>query len=317
MGVRRPSPVTDPVTDPVSGPAADPSAQPVGVVGLGEMGLPIAANLARAGFPVFAHDVDPLARNRAFARGINVAANLGEIAPRAPTWLVVTPSDALSKVVENLAAALSPSAVVVVCSSVDPGVMVAASRVLQASGTDVCEAALARGVAAAREGSLLLYCGGRADVLERVAPVLNTIGTDVVHVGPLGSGQAAKLLNNLLLWSNIAAVSETLRLAGAMGLDIDAVTAALARGSGRSWALDTWSRARPMPDVEHDLTRVLRTADELSLEFPFARAVQHVMTEVKARKAAWLAGAGVDRSMADFVRENFGSRSPRDGRKPR
>ena len=295
----------------------EPGSQAVGVVGLGEMGLPIAKNLARAGFPVFAHDIDSLARNRAFAAGVRVEAALADVAARASTWLVAVPENAVIDVVRVFADALRPPAVVVVCSSVDPTLMMAASDLLKAAEIDVCEATLARGVPAARDGSLLLYCGGRAETLERVRPVLTAIASDVVHVGPLGGGQAAKLLNNLLLWSNIAAVTETMRLAAAMGLDTDAVATALARGSGRSWVLDTWSRSRPMPDVEHDLARVLHVADDLSLDFPFVRVVQAVMSDVKARKAAWLGGAGVERSMADFVRENLTSISVSDNEEAR
>lgn len=269
------------------------------------MGLPIALNLARAGFAVFAYDVDTLARNRASASGIRAEDVLAKVAVRASTWLVVVPGDAVLDVVRVFAEALPPAAVVVVCSSVDPSLVMAASDLLRSAQIDICDAALARGVPAARDGSLLLYCGGRAEVLERVGSVLTAIARDVVHVGPLGSGQVAKLLNNLLLWSNLAAVAETMRLAVAMGLDTDAAANALMRGSGRSWALDTWSRPRPMPDVEHDLARVLRVADELSMELPLVRAVQTTMRDVKARKAAWLDGAGVERSMAEFVRENL------------
>lgn len=279
--------------------------RPVGVVGLGEMGLPIAANLARAGFDVFAHDTDSRARDRAAASGIRVEPDLRVAAGESPTWLVVVPGDAVPAVVGVLGDALPASAVVIVCSSVDPPLMTDVNRVLKSRGIELCEAALARGVPAAHDASLLLYCGGSVETLQQVTPVLAAIASDVVHVGQLGSGQTAKLLNNLLLWSNVAAVTETMRLAAAMGLDTDAIADALARGSGRSWVLDTWNRPRPMPDVEHDLARVLRLADERSVELPLVRAVEAVMREVRTRKAAWLDGAGVERSMAEFVRENL------------
>jgi 3-hydroxyisobutyrate dehydrogenase-like beta-hydroxyacid dehydrogenase len=157
---------------------------------------------------------------------------------------------------------------------------------------------------------LLLYCGGATATIERAMPVLRAFARDVVHVGPLGSGQQAKLLNNLLLWSTIGAVTETLQLAARMGLDTDVIASALALGSGRGWVLDTWSRPRPMPDLEGDLERGLEVAASLELELPLTRAVQQTMTDIKQRKAASFGGTGAARSMAEFVRATFPSSDP-------
>jgi 3-hydroxyisobutyrate dehydrogenase-like beta-hydroxyacid dehydrogenase len=284
----------------------------VGVVGLGEMGLPIARNLLRAGYRVHGCDADPLARNRAGSAGISAVDDLDVAAKRAATWLVVVPAAAVPAVVKQLAETLAADSLVIVCSSVNPGVMSDVAAVLDPAGVRVCDAALARGVPAAHEGSLLLYCGGDAETIERATPLLRAFARDVTHVGPLGSGQTAKLLNNLLLWSTVAAVTDTLRLAAAMGLDTDAVVQALALGSARSWVLDTWSRPRPMPDLEHDLERALATAELFGVELPIARVVQQVMTDVKQRKAAAFAGTGAARSMADFVRAT----SPHQAQQP-
>ena len=281
------------------------AADPVGVIGLGEMGLPIAANLMRAGHTVHGHDASRLACNRAEAIGIRVIDDLSKSAARASTWLVIVPGAAVLGVATQLARALPAGSLVVVCSSVDAPVMADVEAVLQPAGVRVCDAALARGVPAAREGSLLLYCGGDAATIELVTPVLTAFARDVVHVGPLGSGQLAKLLNNLLLWSSVAAVTEILRLATRLGLDPDVVTSALSLGSGRGWVLETWSRPRPMPDLESDLARGLEVASQLALDLPLTRAAQQTMTEVKRRKATSFGGTGTARSMAEFVRATF------------
>jgi 3-hydroxyisobutyrate dehydrogenase-like beta-hydroxyacid dehydrogenase len=277
----------------------------VGVVGLGAMGLPIAANLARAGHAVHGHDTNPLARNRAETMGVRTHDDLAGRAACAATWLVVVPGAAVVDVASRLANSLQPGSLVVVCSSVDAPVMADVETVLRSVGASVCDAALARGVAAAREGSLLLYGGGDTATIERATPVLRAFARDVVHVGPLGSGQLAKLLNNLLLWSSVAAVTETLRLATRLGLDPDVVTSALSLGSGKGWVLETWSRPRPMPDLESDLMRGLEVAEELELDLPLTRVVQQTMTDIKRRKAASFAGTGAARSMAEFVRATF------------
>ena len=284
--------------------------EPLGVAGLGEMGLPIAARLLRAGHTVHGHDVSHLARNRADSMGVHVIDDLSRAASCASTWLVIVPGGAVVDVVSQLAGSLPAGSLVVVCSSVDARVMADVDAELRPAGVSVCDAALARGVPAAREGSLLLYCGGDAATIERATPVLSAFARDVVHVGPLGSGQVAKLLNNLLLWSSVAAVTETLRLATRMGLDPDVVTSALSLGSGRGWVLETWSRPRPMPDLESDLKRGLEVASQLELDLPLVRVVQQTMTEVKRRKAASFGGTGAARSMAEFVRATFPSAEP-------
>jgi 3-hydroxyisobutyrate dehydrogenase-like beta-hydroxyacid dehydrogenase len=284
--------------------------EPIGVAGLGEMGLPIAVRLLRAGHAVHGHDVSQSARDRADSMGVRVIDDLSGAASRASTWLVIVPGGAVVDVVSQLARSLSAGSLVVVCSSVDAPVMADVDATLRPAGVSVCDAALARGVPAAREGSLLLYCGGDAATIDRATPVLTTFARDVVHVGPLGSGQLTKLLNNLLLWSSVAAVTETVRLATRMGLDPDVVTSALSLGSGRGWVLETWSRPRPMPDLESDLKRGLEVATQLGLDLPLVRAVQQMMTEVKLRKAASFDGAGAARSMAEFVRATFPSAQP-------
>jgi 3-hydroxyisobutyrate dehydrogenase-like beta-hydroxyacid dehydrogenase len=168
-----------------------------------------------------------------------------------------------------------------------------------ASAVLLCDCTMVRGEEGAQQGSLLVYCGGDADAIARAEPVLRTFAKDIVQVGPIGHGQLVKLLNNLLLWSNIAAVVEAMRLARALGLDDDGLHAALGLGSGNSFALETWGRGRPMPDVETDMERVLELANDLGLPMPLAERVATSMSEVKRAKAQLTGGS--EASMAEFM----------------
>jgi 3-hydroxyisobutyrate dehydrogenase len=277
--------------------------EPIGVVGLGHMGGPIARNLAKAGHRVFGFDIDPTAAQAVAGDGVRTDVAVEDAVTSVPVWLLVLPNEAaLRSVAAHLLGLLPAGACLVICSSVDAAVVHDIGTAAQSAGVAVCDAALARGVPAARDGTLLVYCGGSDTTVERVLPILHAMARDVVHVGPLGSGETAKMLNNLLLWSTVAAVTETMTLAAELGQDQKAILEALRLGSGKSWVLDTWERPRPMPDLDEDLVRILRIAGTHDLEMPLTHAVQRLMTGVKREKAAWLQGTGTERSMAEFLR---------------
>jgi len=282
------------------------------------MGRPIAQNLVKAGYRVLGHDTNRAALESAAAFGVEVATDLDALASRAPIWLVVVPGESEVREATSALIRLMPrNGCVVICSTIDIDVTLDVGAMASRTGVAVCDAALARGVPAARDGTLLIYCGGSDDAIARVRPILDVIARDVVHVGVLGSGEIAKMLNNLLLWSNIAAVTEAMRLAIALGRDPTKMAEALSIGSGQSWVLDTWERSRPMPDAEDDLGRVLRTGSSLRVELPLARVVERLIKDVKHEKAAWLHGGGVEESMAEFLRSRMpAASSPTQGDEP-
>lgn len=279
---------------------------PVAVIGLGKMGLPMARNLARAGFDVVGHDVVPEARERARSEGLRTAGSVAEAARGARLVLLVVGFDA--EVLETttgtsgVLAVAMPGAVVAVCSTVEPETVRQVERAARPRGVHVLDTPVARGEPAAEDGSLLVLCGGDAALLDAVSGPLHAIGSDIYRLGPVGAGQVGKMLNNYLLWSCVVANHEVMRLGSRLGLSLEPLREALLMSSGSNWALETWTRSRPMPWAEEDM-RVLREyAGGVGLELPVAETVERQITEIKRRKNAWTAGGGSASSMDAFTR---------------
>lgn len=278
----------------------------VAVIGLGKMGLPMARNLRTRGFRVTGFDVSPGSCARAEALGIDVVASPAEAASRTRLAIVVVGFDAqVVDVVQGeggLLAGCSGGEVVAVCSSVEPRTVVDVARAAEARGVHVVDTPVARGEPAAEDASLLVLCGGDPDVLDRVRPALSAIGSDLYRLGDVGAGQVGKMLNNFLLWSAVVADHEAMRLGARLGLDLDALRECLVLSSGNNWALETWTRSRPMPWAEEDMRALLGYADQVGLPMPAARAVRDEITRIKVEKAAWAEGGGARSSMDAFTR---------------
>ena len=278
----------------------------VAVIGLGKMGLPMARNLARAGFDVVGYDVVAEARDRARAEGLRAAESVADATRGARLVLLVVGFDA--EVLETttgpggVLTAAMPGAVVAVCSTVEPETVRKVEHAARPHGVHVLDTPVARGEPAAEDGSLLVLCGGDAALLDAVSAPLHAIGSDIYRLGPVGAGQVGKMLNNYLLWSCVVANHEVMRLGSRLGLSLEPLREALLMSSGANWALDTWTRSRPMPWAEEDM-RVLREyAEGVGLELPLAEAVEREITDIKRRKNAWTAGGGSASSMDAFTR---------------
>ncbi|MCW2877475.1 MAG: 6-phosphogluconate dehydrogenase [Sphaerisporangium sp.] len=279
----------------------------VGVIGLGKMGHPIARRFRSAGYTVVAHDVREDAREAAAASGIGVVACPREVAAGTDVSLVLVGFDDEARQVvvdgvHGLLAGARPGHTILIGSTVSPATSRAIGRAAERHGVEVLDTALCRGEGAAVDGTLLILGGGRLEVFERLRPLLGSIGSDVHHLGPLGAGQVAKMINNYLLWLNVVGNYEGLRLAARMDVDLGALREALLKSSGANWALETWERARPMPWAEKDMAILMECADEQGLPMAAAGSIRELIKQIKIEKSAWLDGAGVDRSMDDLVR---------------
>jgi 3-hydroxyisobutyrate dehydrogenase-like beta-hydroxyacid dehydrogenase len=279
----------------------------VGVVGLGKMGGPIARRLLSCGYRVVAHDAHAAAAAAVADDGVDVVTCPREVAARTDATLIVVGSDEQTRAVvlgeeHGLLAGSGPGHVILIGSTVSPGTSVTLGRAAEPHTVEVMDAALCRGEAPASDGTLLILAGGAPEVFDRVRPVLDCIGSDVHHLGGIGTGQVAKMVNNYLLWLTVVGNYEAMRLAARMGLDLDALRGALLKSSGANWALETWQRARPMPWAEKDMAILMECADEHRLPMPAAGTIRELIKQVKLDKAAWLDGAGVQKSMDEMVR---------------
>jgi 2-hydroxy-3-oxopropionate reductase len=208
-----------------------------GVVGAGAIGRGFAVSLARAGFPVEVYDIDPEA---ASVTGVPVAASLEALAQKADIVLLALPDtpqieDALDGGLEQ---GLRPGSVLVVTSTVSPETPVELERRLDR--VDVLDAPVSGGPVKAEAGELAIMVGGPAEVFERCRPVLEALSGHLVHVGPTGHGELAKLVNNLMGAVIVSGIAEGLTLAAKAGADVRTICEAISGGSGSSWILREW-----------------------------------------------------------------------------
>jgi 3-hydroxyisobutyrate dehydrogenase-like beta-hydroxyacid dehydrogenase len=213
-----------------------------GIVGAGAIGRGFVTSLVRAGYPVHVFDLDPDAVTLAVDAGARSAASLEELASLADIVLLAVPdTPQIEGALDGgLASALRPGATLVVTSTVSPSTPVELERRLAPGGVSVLDAPVSGGPVRAAAGELAIMAGGPADVFERCRPVLETLASNLVHVGPTGHGEIAKLVNNLMGAVIAVGIAEGLTLAAKSGADVEAVCDAVAGGSGSSWILREW-----------------------------------------------------------------------------
>jgi len=211
-----------------------------GFIGLGAMGAPMAHNLYQAGYLAAVWN---RSRERldAFLRAhvLDEADSPAAVAERARVVFTCVSADAdLLEVIDQLAPGLRGGAVVVDCSTVSRSAALAAAERVAARGAGFLDAPVSGGVEGARKGSLAMMVGGEVQVLEQVRPVLEAVAGRITHMGPLGSGQATKAVNQIMAAGINQAVTEALAFAAAQGLPLDRVIEVVASGAAGNWFLE-------------------------------------------------------------------------------
>ncbi|MGW0173611.1 NAD(P)-dependent oxidoreductase [Rhodococcus sp. NPDC003322] len=216
----------------------------VGFVGLGAMGTPIATNLLAAGQPLLVRDADPASQGRFISEHPDAdgATDLASFADCDVVVLVLPNSDIVDDVVlaeGGLLAHLRPGAVIVDMGSSVPARTRDLAKAAAARGVDVLDAPVSGGVARARAGDLAIMVGGDTDVLDAVRPLLGSAGREILHIGSVGAGHAAKALNNLLAANGFVAAAEMMLVGKKFGIDPATLLAVFNAGSGRNQATET------------------------------------------------------------------------------
>lgn len=218
-------------------------AQPlIGFVGLGNLGLPMAANLVQQGWSVLAHDTDPARRRLAADAGGQPADALTDLAGCDYLCLAVPDGGIASDVLlgQGLLAQLRPEAVVLLHSTVLPEDARGLAQNCRDRGVAFLDAPVSGGAARARSGELTVSVGATEQDLERGRPVLEAESSQVVHVGEPGAGAAVKLANQLMLFSALAGAYEAMRLVSSYGVSEETVLKAVSTGTGSSWVSENW-----------------------------------------------------------------------------
>ncbi len=207
----------------------------VAVVGLGNMGRPMAASLMRAGYAVTGYDLSPAARERFVPAGGRAAADMAGAVARAAVVIALLPDGkAVRAAVSEMQPHLSPGTIVIDMSSSAPLGTRALGAELNAAGFAFIDAPVSGGVKRAVDATLAVMAGGDAAVIDRVEPVLAAMGKDIFRTGPLGSGHAMKALNNYVSAAGLTAAVEALAVGQKFGLDPNVMTDVLNASSGRN-----------------------------------------------------------------------------------
>ena len=223
----------------------------IAFIGLGNMGGGMAANLAKAGHDVRAFDLSADALDRAKAAGCLPMASVAEAADGAEAVVTMLPAGTHVEAVygDLFAASLSPAAILIDCSTIDVATAKRVAEAARAKGITAVDAPVSGGIGAANAGTLTFMVGGSDDAFARAQPILAAMGKAVIHAGANGTGQAAKIANNMLLGATMVATCEAFLLAEKLGLapqtffDISSVS------SGQSWSMTSYC---PVPGAGPD-----------------------------------------------------------------
>ncbi|MEV6692810.1 NAD(P)-dependent oxidoreductase [Micromonospora sp. NPDC051196] len=214
----------------------------VGLIGLGAMGGGMARRLIDQGVAPAVFDIDTDKVAELAELGARPCASPAEVAAVAGVTLLSLPNSRLVEAVvlgpDGVLAGAPAGAVVVDMSSSDPDSTLALGERFAEAGVEFLDAPVSRGARAAREGTMSILVGGAAETLARVRPVLDQLGTDIVHAGPLGAGHAAKALNNHMSATALLAAMEGFFVAVKAGVDPELAVTAINQGSGRSHMTD-------------------------------------------------------------------------------
>jgi 3-hydroxyisobutyrate dehydrogenase len=222
----------------------------IGFIGLGNMGLPMALNLLKAGHEVFAFDLVKTQLDAFAAAGGSIAPNANATSKDAELLITMLPA---SKHVEGLylgehglLEAANPKTLLIDCSTISPTVAQAVSTVAKEKGFAMLDAPVSGGTAGAQAGTLTFMVGGQLQDVERARPVLEKMGKNIFYAGTSGAGQTVKVCNNMLLGIQMLGTSEALRLGIANGIDPKVLSDIMSKSSGRNWALELYN---PCPGV--------------------------------------------------------------------
>ena len=266
------------------------SAADVAVIGLGAIGLPVAVNLAKAGFVVQVWNRTGGRAQRAIDQGAVEVGSPADIDARVVLTVLPDTPQLDEVLAQGLESALSPGDVLVVMSTVSPqAVRQLGERLGSSCGAHVVDAPVSGGDVGAWDATLSIMIGGEPEPVAVCWPIFEAAGSRLRHLGPLGSGQVAKLSNQIIVGATLAAIGEAINLARAAGLDDRMVVEALSGGLAGSRALDTKGEKilsgdfTPGGAASHqlkDLRYATAAASELGLAHPLTAAVTELYEQL-------------------------------------
>ena len=214
----------------------------IGFIGLGNMGAPMAANLAAAGHQVAGFDMADIAVD-----GVTICASAPKAAEGADVVITMLPNgDILRHVAAEIIPAMGKGATFLDCSTVDVDSAKYAAQAADNAGVLFVDAPVSGGIGGASGGTLTFMAGGTSQAFSSVKPLFDIMGQKAVHCGVAGAGQAAKICNNMILGATMIATCEAFALADKLGLDRQKMFDVVSTSSGYSWTMNAYC---PAPGV--------------------------------------------------------------------
>ena len=216
----------------------------IGFIGLGNMGLPMAVNLIKAGHAIEGVDVNPASVEKLLAAGGSNAEFAKVAASRADVVITMLPSGKEVREIYSSPGGVIESAndgtLLIDCSTIDVETARAVAKEAEKKGLMMLDAPVSGGVGGATAGTLTFMVGGSAQAFTRAQSILEKMGKTIVHAGGAGNGQAAKICNNMILGISMIAVSEAFVLAEKLGLDHQKLFDISSKSSGQCWSMTTY-----------------------------------------------------------------------------
>jgi 3-hydroxyisobutyrate dehydrogenase len=225
----------------------------IGFIGLGNMGAPMAANLAKAGYAVTGFDMADVS-----IEGVNMAANAIDAAADADLVITMLPNGAILRAVaSDIIPAMRTGSTLVDCSTVDVDSAHAVAEQASSAKVLFVDAPVSGGTVGASGGTLTFMAGGTPEAFSKAEPLFDIMGQKAVHCGNAGAGQAAKICNNMILGATMIATCEAFALADKLGLDRQKMFNVVSTSSGYSWSMNAYCPAPgigPQSPADNDYT---------------------------------------------------------------
>ena len=271
------------------------SRQPVGFIGLGIMGRPMAGHILKGGHPLTVFNRTRSKTEELQAQGAAVAGSPAEVAARSTIVItMVTDTPDVESVVagpDGVLEGIRPGSIVVDMSTISPKTERTLDEKLRARGAALVDAPVSGGDVGARNATLAIMAGGERQAFERVLPILRLLGKTITHCGSTGSGQIAKLANQILVSVTLLAVSEALVFARKNDLDPSTLIEAVSGGAAQSWQLTNLGPRIIKRDfapgfmidlVQKDLRLVLEACSRADVSLPATGLVHQLFGSAQA-----------------------------------
>ena len=221
----------------------------IGFIGLGNMGMPMAQNLISNGIKVKGFDVSEEVLKEASENKIEVCSDTLQASKEIDVLITMLPNgEAVSSVFnsESLLENIDPSILIIECSTISPKTSKELSLKASSLDLEMIDAPVSGGVKGAEEAGLTFMVGGSVENVEKAKPILSMMGKNIFHAGDSGSGQIAKLCNNMLLAIHMSGTAEAISMGVKSGLDPSVLSEIMSKSSGGNWSLDKYN---PYPGV--------------------------------------------------------------------